>query len=135
MLEIDFRNHFHPDGLPDAALRVVEHASRIEGLLAPALVSFIRIIPNQHFKLIAAGYREFCHIKAERKISVTMASHLMAVPEYSAALIHSPEMQDQPFPFRHLKVLDGPSVPEGLARLQGTFDAGSHSFRRKGDQY
>ena len=135
MLEIDFRNHFHPDGLPDAALRVVEHAARIEGLLASALVSFIRIIPDQHFQLIAAGYCEFCHIKAECKIPVSMASHPVTVPENSTALIHSPEMQDQPFPFRHLKVLDGPSVPEGLTRLQGTFDAGSHSFRRKGDQY
>ena len=66
MPDICLRNHLHPYSLPDPALGVIEHASGIEGLLAAALLSLIRIIPHEHFEYIGSGLHIIRHVETER---------------------------------------------------------------------
>ena len=63
-----------------------------------------------------------------------MASQFAAIPPHNAALIHGTKMQDEPLPFRKIRKIDRPPVPESLSRLQCAANTGPHRLRGEGDK-
>ena len=133
--EINFRDRLQPRRLPDAALRVIEHAARLQGLLAAALFSLIRVVPDKNLQFIGAGLHKLRDVKRKREITVSVAPDFMAVPVHRAALIHRAEVKEEPSALRKMQIFKLFPVPERLSRQERPAHAGPLCLRRKRDQY
>ena len=91
-----FRYGLHPHGLPDPALRLIEHSAGREPLFAAAFISGVRIIPDTDFQLICARPHKIRNIQREGQVTVTVLPCRLPVHINDAPLVHSTEMQDHP---------------------------------------
>ena len=133
-LDIVFRHTFQPDRLPDAALGRVEHAARLQGLLAPRLCAGVGGVLHRHPQAVAAGAVELLRdIQRKRPVAAPVSAHQMAIDLHRAGIVHRAEVQQHPaaLPGRRSK----PAViVQPLAGLQSAPHPGSFCFRRVGHQ-
>ena len=94
-LYIVFRDPLHPYGLPDPALRRIEHPARVELLLSPAGRSLVCVIKDTHEQFIFSFPQKIRHVKGERQISAPVPAQTMTVPPDCAAFVHSTEMEQE----------------------------------------
>ena len=70
------------------------------------------------------------HINGEGQVAPGMGGGLSAVDPHGAALVHRPEMKEQPAaPEKAIRQGDGAAVPQKFIRLQNMPHPGKRSLR------
>ena len=110
--QIRLRHPFHPDTLPDAALRGVKHAARRKALLSAALPVCVRLIAYFDGKFVLSCFEIRRKIHRKREIPSEMASCTLSVAVNHRILIHRAELQQQTFSVRNFGKLNRTEVPQ-----------------------
>ena len=96
-LDVIFRHALQPDGLPDAALRRVEHPAGLQGLLAPRLCAVAGRVLHRHPQAVAASAVKLRgDIQRKGPVAAPVTAHQMAVHLHGTGVVHCTEMQQHP---------------------------------------
>ena len=128
-LDVIFRHALQPDGLPDAALRGVEHPAGLQSLLTPRLCTVAGGVLHRHPQAVAAGAVELRgDIQRKGPVAAPVAAHQMAVHLHGAGAVHRTEVQQHPSarPGGRRKV---PVVVQPLSGLQRAPHPGGAALR------
>ena len=130
--DIILRHFLHPYGLPDPALRRVEHAAPVQTLFASGMVRSIAQVFYRDGQFILSVTDQRSNVRRKRQVSSCMPRRLLPVHIYDARLVHCSKVQDQTpscffvSPFFKRKCAP---VPEIFVRLQLPGYTGEHSLR------
>ena len=125
------RHPLQPDGLPDAALGMVEHPAGGQGLLAPGLGAIPGGVLHGHPEGVAARPQIIGDVQRKGPVAAPVAAGQMAVDLHGAGVVHRSEVEQHPsaLPRRGRKAA---VVVEPLPGLQRPPHSGSRSLGRVG---
>ena len=128
------RHPLQPYGLPDAALRRIEHAPGLQGLLAPCLSALPGGVLHRHPQAVAVGaVEQIGDIQIKTPVAAPVLSGKVSVYLYGTGIVHRPKMQQHPSPFSRRRG-KGAVVVEPLPRAQGAPHPRRRRFRGVGHQ-
>ena len=129
LLHIAVRHAFQPDGLPNAALRGIEHAAGGQFLLAARLNAAVGRILHGDMQRIFAVPQIVGDIQRKRPVAAAVPPDLPMIDENHAVIVHRAEMQQHApaIPIRRRK--HAPIV-QPLIRLKRPPNARSCRLRR-----
>ena len=129
LLHIAIRHALHPDGLPDAALRGIEHAAGGQLLLAARLNAAVGRILHGDMQRIFARLQIVGDVQRKRPVAAAVPPDLPMIDENHAVVVHRAEMQ-QHAPTAPLRRRKWTLIVQPLIRLKRPPNARSCRLRR-----
>ena len=129
--DVILRHALEPDRLPDAALRRVPDAVRVQRLLAARELGLVGRVAHAHEDRVL-----FCQhlgdVHRERQVAARVRGQLHTVAPHGRSLIDRAEVQQHAADVEPVRQRDRADVPQVFLRLQDVSHAGQLALGREG---
>ena len=132
-MDIVLRHALEPDRLPDAALRRVPDAVRVQRLLAARELGLIRRVAHAHEDRVFLG-QHLGDVHRKRQVAARVRGQLHAVAPHGRDLIDRAEVQQHAADVEPVRQRDRADVPQVFLRLQDASHAGQLALGREGHE-
>ena len=132
-MDIVLRHALEPDRLPDAALRRVPDAVRVQRLLAARELGLIRRVAHAHEDRVFLG-QHLGDVHRERQVAARVRGQLHAVAPHGRDLIDRAEVQQYAADIESVRQRDRADVPQVFLRLQDASHTGQLALGREGHE-
>ena len=131
--DVILRHALEPDRLPDAALRRVPDAVRVQRLLAARELGLVGRVAHAHEDRVL-----FCQhlgdVHRERQVAARVRGQLHTVAPHGRGLIDRAEVQQHAADVEPVRQRDRADVPQVFLRLQDVSHAGQLALGREGHE-
>ena len=132
-MDIVLRHALEPDRLPDAALRRVPDAVRVQRLLAARELGLVRRVAHAHEDRVFLG-QHLGDVHRERQVAARVRGQLHAVAPHGRDLIDRAEVQQHAADVEPVRQRDRADVPQVFLRLQDVSHTGQLALGREGHE-
>ena len=132
-MDIVLRHALEPDRLPDAALRRVPDAVRVQRLLAARELGLIRCVAHAHEDRVFLG-QHLGDVHRERQVAARVRGQLHAVAPHGRGLVDRAEVQQHAADVEPVRQRDRADVPQVFFRLQDVSHTGQLALGREGHE-
>ena len=129
--DVVLRHALEPDRLPDAALRRVPDAVRVQRLLAARELGLVRRVAHAHKDRVFLG-QHLGDVHRERQVAARVRGQLHAVAPHGRGLVDRAEVQQHAADVESVRQRDRADVPQIFLRLQDVSHAGQFALGREG---
>ena len=131
--DVILRHALEPDRLPDAALRRVPDAVRVQRLLAARELGLVGRVAHAHKDRVFLG-QHLGDVHRERQVAARVRGQLHTVAPHGRGLIDRAEVQQHAADVEPVRQRDRADVPQVFLRLQDVSHAGQLALGREGHE-